>query len=144
MVGKKNKKKIPNPLKIHLDQFFSLLRFAAFFFLLFFFHQLQNAPMYRRNAQVWSTKGESYIFPQRPGFGSAVDIQLILKETKKKQGQRESTNHNSSPFELQYKGTNFLTVYSFYLSFIAFSFYSRVIKKDKSRLYKANIQAVSR
>lgn len=59
-----NKNKIPNPLKIHLDQIFSFHLFNVCCLRVFL--QLQNAPMYRRNAQV-CIKGESYILPQPTG-----------------------------------------------------------------------------
>lgn len=114
------RKKNPQPFKNPLGSNVLVLLVSCLLPFFHFFHQLQNAPMYRRNAQVWSIKGDSYILTQRPGSDQLLTFSFSQRNKK----DRVSTNL-SFLFKSQYKGTNFLTVYSFYLSFIAFSFYSR-------------------
>lgn len=128
----KKKQRSPNPLKIPSDQ----ISFTHLMCCLFsFFHQLQ-CNLYRRNAQVWRIKGESYILPQRPGSD-----QLLTFSFSQTKGHKCTSL--SFLFKLQYNGTHFLRVYSFYFVFhcILHLFKNQALLKKTSRLYKAKIQA---
>lgn len=122
MVGKKQKS--PTFLKIHLDQIFSFYSFnvCCHFFV---FHLLQNAPMYRRNAQVWSKKGESYILPQRPCSDQLLTFSFSQRN---KRTERESTNPS---YQFATQGDTFP-----YRVLILFSFHCILLSFKKQALLK--------
>ena len=134
---KKNKKKSPTFLKIHLDQMFPFhLTFVAFFC----FSSASKSTYVQRKCSSVGLKRERATYFHSDRLQISCSDSAFLKETKRTGEYKPFFSH------LNTRGTRFLTVYSFYFfhCILLFIQETSIIKKEKSRLYKANIQAVSR
>lgn len=81
--------------------------------------------MYRRNAQVWSKKGESYILPQRPCSDQLLTFSFSQRN---KRTERESTNPS---YQFATQGDTFP-----YRVLILFSFHCILLSFKKQALLK--------